>query len=135
MIDQSKLETVLKYSPNCFSRTGTIQGCKGCPYGEDEDLNHIPDGAEKQCYCALGFDAIELLKQLVEENNDLYNQLQDKKLVEEASEEILDNNVMVTVAGEPYYCKCGCNVFTKLINGKGDLIYRCHGCGREYEGE
>lgn len=135
MIDQDKLDAVLKYGSICFNKNSTTNDCAGCPYQEDVDFEHAPEDAVRQCDNLLAYDAIELLKQLVEENNDLYNQLQDKKLVEEASEEILDNNVMVTVAGEPYYCKCGCNVFTKLINGKGDLIYRCHCCGREYEGE
>lgn len=87
MIDQDKLDAVLKYGSICFNKNSTTNDCAGCPYQEDEDFEHAPEDAIHQCDNLLAYDAIELLKQLVEENNDLLNQLQDKKLVEEASDE------------------------------------------------
>ena len=44
---------------------------------------------------------------------------------------IVDNNVLITVNGENFRCSCGANVFTKYNNN----TFKCHLCGREYEGE
>jgi ribosomal protein L37AE/L43A len=38
---------------------------------------------------------------------------------------------MVRVAGKPYHCSCGANVFSKLSSD----TYRCNGCGATYEGK
>lgn len=44
---------------------------------------------------------------------------------------IVDNNVLITVDGHNFKCVCGANVFTKYDNN----TFKCHLCGREYEGE
>ena len=36
------------------------------------------------------------------------------------------------VAGKPFYCRCGCNVFHKPDIGNLDK-YRCNACGLNYE--
>lgn len=41
---------------------------------------------------------------------------------------ILDNHVVLKVGGKHFMCKCTCNVFTKLSDGR----YRCNGCRKEY---
>lgn len=44
---------------------------------------------------------------------------------------IIEKNVMITLNGKKFFCKCGCNVFTKFKKN----IYKCHCCGKEYIGE
>lgn len=44
---------------------------------------------------------------------------------------IINDNVLIDVNGKNFKCICGANVFTKYNNN----TFRCHLCGREYEGE
>lgn len=38
---------------------------------------------------------------------------------------------MLTVAGERFWCTCGCNVF----RGEGQQVYTCNGCLTQYQGQ
>lgn len=71
MINKEKLNQVIKYGSICFNGNSSSDDCFECPYGNDEDFEHAPADALKQCDCVLGYEAIELLKQLREENERL----------------------------------------------------------------
>lgn len=45
------------------------------------------------------------------------------------------NQCQVRVAGNPFHCECGGNVFTKSTDVKFGLIYACNACFKEYVGE
>ena len=49
----------------------------------------------------------------------------------EKLKQVVDNNVLISVGGHNFRCLCGANVFTKYDNN----TFKCHLCGREYEGE
>lgn len=79
---------------------------------------------------------------------DYYNETKDyhgrlfveKAQVESAEEEahdvVLDKNVMIDIGGENFRCPtCASNVFTKIKKWNGDIVYLCHGCETEYQGE
>ena len=42
-------------------------------------------------------------------------------------------NTMLEVAGKPFYCPCGCNVFQKL-DPNNPNEYTCNACEATYEG-
>ena len=61
----------------------------------------------------------------------------EKEQIENAEIEddtILDKNCMID-SGNFRCPTCGANVFTKMQKANGDIVYRCHGCDTEYEGE
>lgn len=70
-----------------------------------------------------------------EEIEDLINK--KNKEIDELKEQlekiktVVNNNVLITVCGNNFKCVCGANVFTKYDNN----TFKCHLCGREYEGE
>ena len=66
----------------------------------------------------------DLITRKNKEINELKEQLEKLKTV-------VDNNVLITVDGHNFKCVCGANVFTKYDNN----TFKCHLCGREYEGE
>jgi hypothetical protein len=44
------------------------------------------------------------------------------------------SDVTLRIGGRLWHCPCGCNVFSKPYAGFPDL-YRCNGCGTEFETE
>ena len=58
----------------------------------------------------------------------------EEPLEESPTEEqdIVDNpSVLLKVAGRPFRCRCGANVFKRFTNGQ----YQCNACTQLYEGE
>ena len=50
---------------------------------------------------------------------------------QEANEQ--PRNIMLEVAGKPFHCFCGCNVFRKLDPNNPNK-YTCNACEETYEG-
>lgn len=48
-------------------------------------------------------------------------------------QEIEIKNVMIKVAGKPFRCKCGCNVFHHPE--ERPEVYECNACEQWYEGD
>ena len=66
----------------------------------------------------------DLIARKNEEIEELKEQLEKIKTV-------VNNSVLLTVNGGNFRCKCGANVFTEYDNN----TFKCHLCGREYEGK
>lgn len=66
---------------------------------------------------------------------DKVNALRDDTPEEELStveQYVIDNpSVLLKVAGRPFRCHCGANVFKRFTNGQ----YQCNACDQLYEGE
>ena len=51
-------------------------------------------------------------------------------------ETTLDKNCMIDLGDGNFRCPtCRANVFSKVKKANGDIVYRCHCCDTEYEGE
>jgi predicted SprT family Zn-dependent metalloprotease len=57
--------------------------------------------------------------------------------VSESRWDVIDNNLMIKIAGKSYRCECGANVFSKLRGPfpDGDDRYQCNGCETTYASE
>ena len=51
---------------------------------------------------------------------------------EQIEEHKKNPNILLKVAGVPFHCPCGCNVFHHVDD---DSVYICNSCKTEYEAE
>ena len=124
MIDKEKLDTVIKYGSVCFNRNSTTSDCAGCPYQEDVDFEHAPKDALLQCDAVLGYEAIELLKQLAEENASLRKQIEEDDAHDEHLLRVAKYRKEDHAKASRKYIRCkGCKYLYESINvpGFGDI--------------
>lgn len=61
----------------------------------------------------------------------LCNEFSEEEISTEEQYDIDNPSVLLKVAGRPFHCRCGVNVFKRFTNGQ----YQCNGCEQLYEGE
>lgn len=54
-----------------------------------------------------------------------------KNYVNHENEEVIEDNTMLTVSGNKFWCDCGCNVFSKIKTDE-NIVYECHSCKKRY---
>lgn len=83
------------------------------------------------CQCGKQAQVVQAWARL----EDKLNALRDDTFEEEVSiverYVIDDPSVLLKVAGRPFRCNCGANVFRRFTNGQ----YQCNACEQLYEGE
>lgn len=83
------------------------------------------------CQCG-GEKAIKQARAILKAKVDALCEEPFEEDVDPAEDRIVaDPSVMLKVAGRPFRCNCGANVFRRFTNGQ----YQCNSCDTLYEGE